>query len=134
MAALNGTILLCGGWENKRKCFQLDHGTWKEHSTLNVEKAWHSAVTTQATTFIFGSSLSRKTFEYLPKDSTTWLMGKTEIPEGFCAGCAIAVKSDQEIWLIGGKDTEERILSLNVSCIDKSSYIPFWRIMLTKNL
>ena len=38
----------------------------------------------------------------------------TEIPEGFARGCAIAVKSKQEIWLIGGWRTEERILSFNV--------------------
>ena len=51
---------------------------------------------------------------YLPKDSTLLLMGKTEIPVGFLVGCAIAVKSDQEIWLIGGIQTEKRILSFNV--------------------
>ena len=37
----------------------------------------------------------------------------TEIPGGFRSGCAIAVKSDQEIWLIGGYGTEKRILSFN---------------------
>ena len=40
MVAPNGTILLCGGFENEKKCLQLDHGTWKEHSTLNVERAY----------------------------------------------------------------------------------------------
>ena len=33
----------------------------------------------------------------------------------FRNGCAIAVKSEQEIWLIGGYGTEKRILSLNVN-------------------
>ena len=41
-------------------------------------------------------------------------MGKTEIPGGFEDGCAIAVKSGQEIWLIGGYFTEKRILKFNV--------------------
>ena len=54
MVAHNGTILLCGGYGNLEKCLQLDNGTWKEHSTLNVERAWHSIVTTQTATFIFG--------------------------------------------------------------------------------
>ena len=36
MVAYNGTILLCGGWDNEKKCLQLGHGTWKEHSTLNA--------------------------------------------------------------------------------------------------
>ena len=46
MVAHNGTILLCGGWGNSDKCLQLDNGTWKEHSTLNVGRVAHSAVTT----------------------------------------------------------------------------------------
>ena len=35
-------------------------------------------------------------------------MGKTEIPGGFNYGCAIAVKSEKEIWLIGGYGSEDR--------------------------
>ena len=43
-------------------------------------------------------------------------MGKTEIPgRGFEDGCAIDVKSEQEIWLIGGTRTENRILSFDVT-------------------
>ena len=114
MAMHNGAILMCGGTSNLQKCLQLAHGTWKEHSTLNQLRYYHSAVTTQTATFIFGGSHSRETYEYLPKGSTTWRMGKTEIPGGFFYGCAIAVKSDHEIWLIGGQTTENRILSFNV--------------------
>ena len=114
MVAHNGTILLCGGWNDEKKCLKLHHGTWKEHSTFNVERVCHSAVSTQATTFIFGGIYSITTYEYLPKDSTKWLMGKTEIPGGFYYGFAIAVKSGQEIWLIGGADTKKRILNFNV--------------------
>ena len=77
MVSHNGTILLCGGFGNEKKCLQMNHGTWKEHSTLNVERDWHSAVTTQTATFVFGGDYSDKTYEYLPKDSTKWLMGKT---------------------------------------------------------
>ena len=108
MVAHDGTILLCGGFGNLEKCLQLDNGTWKEHSTFNVERAWHSIVTTQTATFIFGGEYSDgKTYEYLPKESTKWMLGKTEIPGGFDEGCTIAVKSDQEIWLIGGYDTKK---------------------------
>ena len=93
----------------------MDHGTWKVHSTLNAERVWHSAVTTQTATFVFGGGISNKTYEYLPKDSTTWLMGKTELPgPGFENGCAITVKSDQEIWLIGGDGIGMRILCFDV--------------------
>ena len=114
MVAHNGTILLCGGRDNEQKCLQMDHGTLKEHSTLNKKRDLHSIVTTQEATFIFGGIYSRTTYEYLPKDSTTWHMGKTEIPGGFITGCAISLKSDQDLWLIGGYGTENRILSFNI--------------------
>ena len=115
MIAHNGTFLLCGGFGNAEKCLQLDNGTWKDHSTLNENRVSHSAVTTKIATFIFGGCYSKTTYEYLPKDSTEWIMGKTEIPGGFDDGCAVAVKSDQEIWLIGGFRTGKRILSFNVN-------------------
>ena len=111
----NGTILMCGGRINPRQCLQLDLGTWKNHSTLGEKRYLSSAVTTQTVTFVFGGTFSRTTYEYLPKKSTTWREGKFEIPGGFYNGCAIAVKSEQEIWLIGGCGTGKRILTFNVN-------------------
>ena len=67
MVSHNGNILLCGGLNDLNKCFQLDQGTWKEHSTLNEERIMHSAITTQEATFLFGGFHSRTTYEYLPK-------------------------------------------------------------------
>ena len=117
---LNEKILMCGGIKNIKRCLQLDHGFWKEHSTLNERRNDHSIVATQKATFIFGGNPSRKTYEYLPKGSTTWVMGETEIPGmGFTNGCTIAVNSEQEIWLIGGASGDaspsNRIYSFNVN-------------------
>ena len=118
----NKTILLCGGSDshclklnNKKKCLQLKNGNWDDHSILNEERVYHSTVATKTATFIFGGLNSRNTYEYLPKDATEWLMGKTEIPGGFAEGCAIVVKSEQEIWLVSGDTTGKRILSFNVN-------------------
>ena len=110
----NGTMLLCGGRNNYQWCLQLDCRIWKKHSILNDQRGLHSAVTTQTATFLFGGCHSKESYEYLPKDSTTWLMGKNEIPGGFCDGYAIASKSGQEIWLIGGNETENRIIKFDV--------------------
>jgi len=115
MVQHNGTILICGGKHNLQKCLQLDQGTWKWHSTLNKERCFHSVVATQEATFLFGGMNSKATYEYLPKDSKTWLMGKSEIPEGFEEGCAIPLKSGQEILLMGGFKTEKRVLIFNVT-------------------
>ena len=111
----HGKIRVCGGLTQMEKCVQLEGDTWKEVCTLNEERLGHSAVTIHNATFLFGGMNSRYTYEYQPKGSTTWLRGKTEIPDGFWGGCAAAVKSDQEIWLIGGYGTERRILSFNAS-------------------
>ena len=113
MVLHNGNILLCGGYNNGKTCYQLIHATWKQHSTLNEGRVLHSAVATQSASFIFGGRSD--TYEYLPKDSTSWLMGKSKIPNGFWNGFAIAVKSDEEIWLIGGTDNGRRILSFDVN-------------------
>ena len=120
MVLHDDTILMIGGFGNHENCLQLDLGTWKDHSTLTAEeRVCHSAVATQTATFVFGGSDFRPfayggsefrfTYEYLPRDSKTWIMGKTKIPGGF-DGCAIAVKSGQEILLFD----EKRILSFNV--------------------
>ena len=111
----DGDILVCGGYNNEKNCLQLTRGTWQNHSTLNENRVGHSTVTTQTATFVFGGRYSESSYEYLPKGSSTWHMGKTNIPTCFLNGSAIAVKSDQEIWLIGGYRTETRILSFNVN-------------------
>ena len=110
----NGKILLCGGLKNTKACLQLDRGTWKEYNSLNHARFYPSSVTTQTASFLFGGLHSSTTYEYLPKDSNTWLIGKTDIPLGFKYGAAISVKSEQEIWLIGGESARKRILSFSV--------------------
>ena len=108
------TILLCGVGKNAEKCLQLDHDSWKEHSIFNNEGRFGSSVvSTHMASFIFGGRNTENTYEYLPTGSTSWQVGKTAIPGGFKFGFAIAEKSDQEIWLFGGKDTDKRILSFN---------------------
>ena len=110
----NGKMLLCGGYDNAKACLQLDSGTWKAYNALNEKRFEHSSITTQTASFLFGGLDSKTTYEYLPKDSSTWLMRETEIPGGFLGGAAISVKSEQEIWLIGGESTGKRILSFRV--------------------
>ena len=114
MVIHNETILLSGGMKNPKTCFQLEKGSWINHSTFSEERFASATVTTNKGTFIFGGIDSTYTYEYLLNDSTEWQKGKVLIPNGFSNGCAIAVKSGQEIWLIGGYFNERRILSFNV--------------------
>ena len=114
MVLHQGGILLAGGLFDEKSCLQFENGAWKEHSTLNEDRVGHSPVTTNSATFIFGG-IDLSTYEYLPKDSKLWLLGKKEIPRGFENGCAVSVQSGKEIWLIGGLRTGKRIMSFNVN-------------------
>ena len=122
----NSQILLCGGEHDtsyipfytcrkSRQCLTLIDGRWRKHSFLNMVRFQASIVSTNVATFVFGGiDQPTNTYEYLTKYSTTWEMGKTQIPNGFHYGFAIDVDEEQEIWLIGGKGTENRILSFDV--------------------
>ena len=115
MVQHNGSILIFGEMNNQSKCFKLDNGIWKDHSTLNKQRYGASAVATPVATFLFGGLFSSKTYEYLPNGSTTWLMGKNDIADGgIFGGSAIAVKSGSEILMFGGSCTLDRIISFNV--------------------
>ena len=112
----DGSLMVCGGGvcmydsdygkKEPWKCFQFKNGIWNEHSKLIRKRADSATVTTDKETFIFGGIQSMKTYEYLPKGSKKWKQGKpNQLPGGFLDGCAIEVKSKQEIWLIGGRRT-----------------------------
>ena len=100
MTHSNGTFLICGGSGDTSECIQLVDGTWKDHSTLNRIRFSHSAVVTQTATFLFGGSdfdifvreevygsgldpviKSTESYEYLPHNSNTWLMGMIKFLE-----------------------------------------------------
>ena len=86
----------------------------KPHSTLNCSRDFGAAVTINSETFIFGGRYEDDTYEYLPKDSNTWILGKSEIPDGISHAFAIPIESKEEILLIGGMETYKRILKFNV--------------------
>ena len=59
--------MICGGFYNGRKCLKLEHGIWKDFSSLHEERYRHSIVTTQTGIFVFGGlkSKARATYECL---------------------------------------------------------------------
>ena len=98
-----------------KTCYEMVDGGWKKHSTFVKFRGYSSSnVATKQVTFIFGGNGSEYTYEYLLHGSSEWQIGKTKIPDGFTDGCAIALKSRPEIWLIGGYGTRKRILSFNL--------------------
>ena len=113
----NETLMFCGGEINYNKvktCLKLQEGTWTEYNSLKEERYNAAVVSTNTATFIFGGSESQDTYEYLGNNASEWKLGRTKIPGGFRCGCSIAISQD-EIWLIGGTGTNQRILSFNVN-------------------
>ena len=123
----NKTIIVGGKPRNANvfKCLKLHHGMWKEHSILNEERMSPSVVATDNGTFIFGGdgpnewngmSTNRISYEYLPKDSTAWKVGKTQVPTPWSMGkgCAISIPSDKLIWIMGTLCNVSSILKFNV--------------------
>ena len=108
----NDSIMLCGGWNNLEDCLLLERGKWIHYNTLNQGRTFASVATTNRAIFIFGGSRSPHTYEFLPKNSKVWELGKTRIPGGLLRGSAITLSQD-EIWLIGGINTGRRILCFN---------------------
>ena len=88
----------------------------KPHSSLNVGIRSATFVATNSATFSFGGWHTETSYEYLPKDSTTWIVGTNSIPLGISEACGIAINSDQEILLIGNtcEILDRRILKFNV--------------------
>ena len=131
----DGALMVCGGGTSKDdghydgswKCFQLDNGTWKEHSTLQRRRGYSAIVTTDQGTFIFGGNEYSKSYEFLPIGSKKWKIGKrshSQLPGGILNTSAIEVKSKQEIWLIGGNPKRKRILSFDMTS-HTSKELPF---------
>ena len=64
----------------------------------------------------FGTTITHcalETWEWLPSGTNQWISGNTSIPDdGFWNGCAVKI-NDNEILLIGGYDTYERVLKFN---------------------
>ena len=109
----NETIILCGGFNNLKTCLKLQEGTWTEYTSMKRERDKAAVVSTTTATFIFGGWRNKDTYEYLENNAFEWKLGTANITDGFKSGCTIAISQD-EIWLIGGTRTEQRILSFNV--------------------
>ena len=111
-------LILCGGLHEKKQCLMHREESWIEHSTLKKNRPWASAVTTGDGTYIFGGDASggssEKTFEFLPKNLKVWQEGRTEIPDGIQWGCAVEVPGKRQTLLIGGYQTETRILKFDM--------------------
>ena len=129
----DGALMVCGGGTSKDdghydgswKCFQLDNGTWKEHSTLQRRRGYSAIVTTDQGTFIFGGNEYSKSYEFLPIGSKMWMKGMpSQLPGGIFDASPIEVKSKQEIWLIGGNPKRKRILSFDINS-HTSKELPF---------
>ena len=96
----HGDVTLLGANPNRRDCLKVKETEyWKKYNMFLVKRTNHASVSTKKGLYVFGGIENCQSYEYLPKDSTTWLMGKNEIPISFRNGCAIYLHGN--IYLIG---------------------------------
>ena len=106
-------LLLCGGKNHEKECFQLQNDTWSNFNSLIQKRRSASIVSMRSQSYILGGALSKTTSEVLHHYNNSWQQGP-EIPNyGFMNGCGVKL-SDDEFLIIGGYDSETRILKLIV--------------------
>jgi N-acetylneuraminic acid mutarotase len=113
MTSNGNNILNCGGHPNLKRCYSLEikEKRWIHHSNLTQNRVYATSVTMPNGVYIFGGSESPTTTDFLPKNSGVWQAGPS-IPNGFKRGCGVQI-SQEVLLLIGGDDTEERLLEFN---------------------
>ena len=79
----------------KHECIVLKGGTWSQHSRFNENRFSASLASTPSATFVFGGWKAPYTYEYLTKDSSTWVVGEEVIRAGFHWGSAVTVSDDE---------------------------------------
>ena len=116
----NKEVVICGGISKKTSCLKLVNGAWKTFAELKEERTnGHVAVSMEDRTFIFGGldnneQAFKKSSEVLEHGSDSWKEGPTVPGKGIDDGCGVAISKD-ELLLIGGDGTENRIIKYNVN-------------------
>ena len=107
-------ILLCGGEGNEQTCLKLQNHKWSPFNNLLQKRIGAAVVQMKDGVYIFGGYKTGgfNTSEFLTHDSDVWEQGP-DIPYGFQNGCGVRI-SDTELLLIGGEETANRVLKLNV--------------------
>ena len=106
-------IIICGGSFNEKRCLEMVSNTWVQHSSLNQKRRCASAISMESGSFFFGGIDSKATWEWLPSGSSKWIPGNSSIPvPGIKRGCAVKI-SQNEIALIGGRESPRKLISYN---------------------
>ena len=105
-------ILLCGGYNNEQECLKYDGNAWTSFNSLTEYRTYAAVVPMKNVTYMLGGSDSQETSEMLKENSNAWHQGPSIPKPGLDSGCAVRI-SDHEILVIGGFQTDSRILKLN---------------------
>ena len=104
-------LVICGGYPKSASCLRLFNGEWHEYAELEEERQFASVVSMDDKTFMFGGDGSDTSSEILQDGS--WKEGPTIPGEGITEGCGVAI-SKEELLLIGGEYTRNRIIKYNI--------------------
>ena len=108
-------LIICGGYPKKKSCLRLFNGEWHEYAELKQERLYASVVSMDDKTYMFGGDGSDTSSEILQDGS--WKTGPTIDEKGIERGCAVAI-SNEELLIIGGFGTSNRIIKYNIKTND----------------
>ena len=106
-------LVICGGYPKGKSCLRLFNRDWHEYVELKQERYGATVVSMDDKTYMFGGQDSATSSEIFQDGS--WEAGPT-IP-GIRYGCGVAI-SREELLLIGGYDTRNRIIKYNIKTND----------------
>ena len=102
-------VVLCG---KRKSCLRLVSGEWHEYLEFKrLGRKFATVVSMDSKTYMFGGEGSETSSEILQDES--WKVGPTIPGEGIRYGCGVAI-SKEELLLIGGGDTKNRIIKYNI--------------------
>ena len=108
-------IILCGGQNNENSCLRLDNQEWFHFNNLTQERTESSAIAIKGqSSFIFGGKKNKLTSESLSLGHNKWQKQLKNIPKGSYGSCVVKI-TDQELLIIGGPDSPDRIMKYNLT-------------------
>ena len=94
-------------------CWTIESGRWSYLNSFAIGRSRACAVSMPNATYVFGGYPGENTSEILRHGSVNWEKGP-DIPDGLIDGCGVKI-SDEELLLIGGDHTPNRIILLNTT-------------------
>ena len=115
----NNDIVVCGGHSDTQECQVFRNSKWypANFNDLNEPRKYAVTISINRGTYVIGGMDSPNSIDFLAFESNSWVDGSDIPGPGIKDGCGVLLSND-DVLLIGGIDTRERILKMNLKTGD----------------